>query len=120
VTDDFIRLSVGIEKIDDIIPGWDLYPWWPLGDQSVRWDNAWPFFSWQNLSTFGLLLAATLLIVLKPGRTPLEWLMPKLDRQLVLLLRRPYFGGSPAPFLRLLRKLLLSLPGAGTTRHHGR
>lgn len=73
-------------------PGWDLYPWWPLGDHAVRWDNAWPFFSWQNLSSFGLLLAASLLIVLKLGRTPLEWLMPRLDSQLASLLRRPFVG----------------------------
>ena len=64
-------------------PGWDLYPWWPTSDAAVRWAWAWPFYSWQNLSAFFALLLATLWIARKLGRTPLEALMPRLDRRLV-------------------------------------
>ena len=64
-------------------PGWDLYPWWPVSDAAVRWAGAWPFFSWQNLSAFFACLLATVWIARKLGRTPLEAVMPRLDRRLV-------------------------------------
>ena len=69
-------------------PGWGLWPWWPASDASVEWSNAWPFFSWQNIAAFCLVFTATLWIAWHLRRTPLEWPMPSLDRQLVVLVRR--------------------------------
>ena len=69
-------------------PGWGLWPWWPVNDLEVKWAGAWPFYSWQNIGTFVVLLAVTVWIAWRRGRTPLEWLMPRLDRQLVDLLQR--------------------------------
>ena len=67
-------------------PGWGLFPLWPVSDVEVKWEGAWPFFSWQNLSAFFALLVVTIGIAWKWSRTPLEWVMPGLDRQLVTLL----------------------------------
>ena len=69
-------------------PGWGLYPLWPLSSAEVAWEHAWPFFSPQNIGSALALLAMTVGIALDAGRTPLEWLMPKLDVQLVRLVRR--------------------------------
>lgn len=69
-------------------PGWGLWPLWPMSDAEVKWQGAWPFYSWQNIGTFFALLAVTIWIAWRWGRTPLEWLMPRLDRHLVHLLKR--------------------------------
>lgn len=71
-------------------PGWGIYYWWPFS----RWafDNthlSWEFYSWQNISIAGGLLVWTILIARFKQRTPLEALMPDLDRQLVALVYRP-------------------------------
>ncbi len=73
-------------------PGWSLWPWWPVSMTELQWGNAWPFFSWQNLSTFGVMLAITFWIAWRWGRTPLEWITPRLDDQIVRSLR-PKRGG---------------------------
>ena len=49
--------------------------------------GAWEFFSWQNISTAIAFLAWTIWIAVRHGRTPLEAIMPGLDRQLVDWLR---------------------------------
>jgi hypothetical protein len=59
------------------------------------WRDAWPFYSWQNITTAFALVAWTLVIARRLGRTPLESLMPRLDRQLVGYLRPR--GATPAP-----------------------
>ena len=51
------------------------------------WRHAWPFFSPQNIGAAAALLAMTVGVALDAGRTPLEWFMPRLDAQLVALLR---------------------------------
>jgi hypothetical protein len=71
-------------------PGWGIYYFWPFS----RWafDNthlSWDFYSWQNISIAGALLVWTILIARFKQRTPLEALMPDLDRQLVALVYRP-------------------------------
>jgi hypothetical protein len=74
-------------------PGWPIAYFWPLSWHS--WDNrrwSWPFYSWQNMSAAAVLVAWTIAIAVRQGRTPLERLMPSLDRQLVAWLRNhiPY------------------------------
>jgi len=65
-------------------PGWGIYYLWPFSNW--MFDNtaySWQFYSWQNELTAGILLLWTILIAIKAKRTPLEALMPNLDRQLV-------------------------------------
>lgn len=62
-------------------PGWPLYYYWPFSD--AKWLNpgAWPFFSWQNIGTAFAMFAWTVVIMFRGRRTPLELLMPSLDRK---------------------------------------
>jgi hypothetical protein len=69
-------------------PGWEIYYLWPFSNWSMENPNAWPFYSWQNISIGFAFLAWVLVIAIRAGRMPLEWIMPSLDRQLVTLLRR--------------------------------
>lgn len=72
-------------------PGWAVLYGWPFLPDAATWFEcpyAWPLRSWQNLTAGGILLAWTLAIAVRQGRTPLEALMPSLDRQLVEVLRR--------------------------------
>jgi hypothetical protein len=64
-------------------PGWGIPYFWPFDKHVYLTPQAWAFYSWQNLSTAGLMFAWMLLIVDRKGRTPLEAIMPSLDRQLV-------------------------------------
>jgi LexA-binding, inner membrane-associated putative hydrolase len=68
-------------------PGWGIPYLWPFSPRLWISPNAWPFYSWQNISTAFALFALTLWIARRQGRTPLELPMPRLDRQLVELLR---------------------------------
>jgi hypothetical protein len=45
--------------------------------------HAWEFYSWQNISAAFSLLGVTAAIGFVKRRTPLELLMPSLDRRLV-------------------------------------
>ena len=69
-------------------PGWPIYYLWPVSGLETVNRSAWPFFSWQNITMAYLLVAWAVWIAWKHGRTPLECLMPRLDRQLVALLQR--------------------------------
>jgi hypothetical protein len=69
-------------------PGWPIVYFWPFSKfKFVNYDT-WEFYSWQNISAAAALIACTILIVYWRRRTPLEVLMPNLDRQLVALMRR--------------------------------
>ncbi len=80
-------------------PGWGISYWypWARGREDV-WINhqAWEFYSWQNLSAAAVFLAWTLAILWIRRRTPLEALMPKLDRQLVQVITRHKVANDPA------------------------
>ena len=72
-------------------PGWPNAYLWPFSRQV--WDNRpWSraFYSWQNICTAAGLVVWTVIIARRMGRTPLEVIMPNLDRQLVRILRRPF------------------------------
>jgi len=69
-------------------PGWPIVYLWPFSRwEIVNW-HAWPFYSWQNITTGFAFLLWLLWIAVREGRTPLEVIMPKLDVQLVELIRR--------------------------------
>jgi hypothetical protein len=68
--------------------GWGFYYGWPFTGWPIENPDAWEFYSWQNLSLGFLSIAWTVAIAARWGRTPLELLMPSLDRQLVALSRR--------------------------------
>lgn len=67
---------------------WDIRYLWPFSDYPVLFRHAWELYSWQNITAAFALVAVTIMIAIRAGRTPLELLMPSLDRQLVELLRR--------------------------------
>jgi membrane-bound metal-dependent hydrolase YbcI (DUF457 family) len=69
-------------------PGWPLHYLWPMSDVSIVNPHTWPFFSWQNLAAAFALIAGTLLIAARQGRTPVEMITPRLDREFVAKLRR--------------------------------
>ena len=70
-------------------PGWGIYYFWPFSQWAAdNWHYSWEFSSWQNSTTAGLLLLWTIGIAYFRRRTPLEVVMPNLDRQLVDLLPR--------------------------------
>jgi len=69
-------------------PFWGFYYLWPFSRWYVENSHPWEFYSWQNLS-IGLAFALWILwIAVRDGRTPLEIIMPSLDKQLVQWLRR--------------------------------
>jgi inner membrane protein len=69
-------------------PDWHIHYLWPSYAWTWRNPRAWELYSWQNLTAFFALLAWTVAIAGRAGRTPLELLMPRLDRELVDGLRR--------------------------------
>jgi hypothetical protein len=64
--------------------GWGIPYFWPIVKQEYLW-NQWDLYSWQNLTAAGVLLIWTVLIAKYRKRTPLEAVMPRLDRQIVQL-----------------------------------
>jgi len=77
-------------------PGWPIAYLWPFSEQ--KWNNSrwsWAFYSWQNITTATMLVAWTVLIAIRKQRTPLEAIMPNLDRQLVQVLSGKWGGGRP-------------------------
>ncbi|MGE5610287.1 MAG: metal-dependent hydrolase [Bacillota bacterium] len=67
---------------------WTIYYLWPVSEWELKSRYAWALYSWQNLSMAGGVVVWTVLIAIFQGRTPLEAMMPNLDRQLVDWLRR--------------------------------
>ena len=68
-------------------PGWGIVYAWPFSEASYQYRDAWELASWQNFLAAALLIAWTLLIAIKRGRTPLEAIIPSWDRKVVEALR---------------------------------
>ena len=67
---------------------WTLSYLWPFSSKEFSNDSfgipwSWALYSWQNLLIGALLIIWTALIIRYKRRTPLEIIMPNLDRQLV-------------------------------------
>jgi len=71
-------------------PDWEIYYLWPFSHWDVLNTKAWEFYSWQNISTGFAFFGWVLWIAVHDGRTPLEFIMPSLDRQLVQWLRKRF------------------------------
>ena len=69
-------------------PGWEIAYGWPLSSWTIESHAAWEFYSWQNISVGLCFVVWTVVIACRQRRTPLEVLMPSLDRQLVALAAR--------------------------------
>ena len=63
-------------------PDWGIYYLWPFSNLYIENPHAWQFNSWQNFAVAGFFLAWTIWIAVRDGRTPLEIIMPSLDKQL--------------------------------------
>ncbi len=68
--------------------GWGIAYFWPFRRGQYVNPHAWAFYSWQNISVAAVLLIWTIAIARLCRRTPLEWVMPNLDRQLLELRKR--------------------------------
>ncbi len=63
--------------------GWNIPYFLPFCATEYRWSFGWDFNGWQNKVVALAFLIWTVMIAVVLKRTPLEWPMPKLDRQLV-------------------------------------
>ena len=68
--------------------GWRIYYLWPASKWGLINSRTWDFYSWQNITAAVAFLAWVIGIAMTQRRTPLEAIMPSLDRQLVLCLRK--------------------------------
>jgi hypothetical protein len=75
-------------------PGWTIPYLWPTHHWVWKNPHVWALYSWQNICFFAAFLVWTIIITIRRGRTPLEAIMPNLDRQLVALLRRQCAGAN--------------------------
>jgi hypothetical protein len=64
--------------------GWYLYFYWPFSMEKFYTNYGWEFFSWQNQLAGFLFLLWTIAIIFCRKRTPLEYIMPRLNRRLVV------------------------------------
>jgi hypothetical protein len=71
-------------------PDWGYYYLWPFSDWYVENAHAWEFQSWQNFLAAFVFFVWMLWIAVCNSRTPLEVIMPSLDRQLVQWLRQRF------------------------------
>lgn len=67
---------------------WVIYYLWPFTENPIENPYVWSFFSWQNISTAFVFIIWTIGIIFYSKRTFFEWIMPKLNRQLVDLTER--------------------------------
>ncbi len=74
-------------------PGWGISYFWPFSNWQAKTNHGWEFYSWQNLTTAGLFIVWTFLLIRLRKRTPLEAIMPNLDRQIVALMSRRHLEG---------------------------
>lgn len=78
-------------------PNWAIYYYWPFSLHEWESEHAWPLFSWQNITAFAALFAWTIWIGWRHRRTPLELLMPSLDRKLTCRAEQTALAPAPAP-----------------------
>jgi hypothetical protein len=76
-------------------PNWPIRYLWPFVRGSIKNPHAWEFFSWQNITAAAVLLAWTILIAIREGRTPVELLTPELDRRMVASVRAAVHQSDP-------------------------
>lgn len=75
-------------------PGWPIYYWWPFSNREIVNPNGWEFLSWQNFCAAGAFLIWVIAIIFKSKRTPLEAIMPSLDKKIVRAFNRNMPSGE--------------------------
>jgi hypothetical protein len=63
--------------------GWGIAYFWPFSGAYLSSDHAWSFVGWQNYMAFGILAVWTIVIARKLRRTPLEWVAPRLNAEVL-------------------------------------
>lgn len=64
-------------------PGWGIAYGWPFTDTLIECPHAWELTGWQNYLVFAVLLVWTGIILWRKKRSPLEVLVPSLEKKLV-------------------------------------
>jgi hypothetical protein len=68
-------------------PAWGIRYFWPFSSHDIENIHSWELYSWQNTVALGIMLAWTVVITIKRGRTPFELIKPSLDREFVRISR---------------------------------
>lgn len=68
-------------------PAWGFLYLWPFSDAMTQNVHAWELASWQNVVVTAGLIAWTIVIAIKSGRTPFELIAASIDRKIVGALR---------------------------------
>lgn len=68
-------------------PGWGISPYLPFSSHEYLFDGAWELVSWQNTTIGAAFIVLTLVIAARRGYTPLETLLPSVDRAVVQAIR---------------------------------
>lgn len=76
-------------------PAWGFLYLWPFSEAMTQNVHAWELASWQNVVVTAALIAWTIVIAIKTGRTPFELVATSIDRKIVEALRLRQ--GAPRP-----------------------
>jgi inner membrane protein len=68
-------------------PAWGFLYLWPFSNAMTQNAHAWELASWQNVVVTAALIAWTIVIAIKSGKTPFELIAPSVDRKIVDTLR---------------------------------
>ncbi|OGV44684.1 MAG: hypothetical protein A2017_05375 [Lentisphaerae bacterium GWF2_44_16] len=62
---------------------WGIHYLWPFSGFILETKYSWAFASWQNISAGCFFLFITILIIYLARRSPLEYIMPQLDKKII-------------------------------------
>jgi hypothetical protein len=60
---------------------WTISYFWPFSNYTLYSEFNWALYSWQNMIVNALVVIWTIVLIVMKKRTPLEYLMPKLDKK---------------------------------------
>lgn len=73
---------------------WPIRYLWPVSDLELTWSGQWALNAWPNFAITGALLAMTLVVWWRAGRSPLEVFAPRAHAAVTSTLRARF--GAPA------------------------
>jgi len=68
-------------------PGWGLQPFLPFSNRFFLFEHAWELGGWQNMLITVIAIGVALVIAVRAGRTPLEFIHARTDHAIVDALR---------------------------------